>query len=153
MVKNPLATQKTLKPKVQSLSQEDALEEEMATHSSILAWKTPWREEPRGLQSMGSQRVRLHWATKQQRAFRPPQGICLLSCSAASDSDPMNGSLLAPLSVGIFRQEYWSGLPFPCQGIIPTQGSNLHLVCVCVCVCVVCIYNNPMHIFELLCRK
>ena len=37
---------------------EDALEEEMATHSSILAWKIPWMEEPGGLQSMGSQRVR-----------------------------------------------------------------------------------------------
>ena len=42
---------------VQSLGQEDALEKEMATHSSILAWRIPWTEEPGGLQSMGSQRV------------------------------------------------------------------------------------------------
>ena len=42
---------------VQSLGREDLLEKEMATHSSILAWKTPWTEEPGGLQSMGSQRV------------------------------------------------------------------------------------------------
>ena len=42
---------------VQSLGQEDALEEEMATHHSILAWKIPWTEEPGRLQSMGSQRV------------------------------------------------------------------------------------------------
>jgi len=42
---------------VQSLGQEDPLEKEMATHSSILAWKIPWREEPGRLQSMGSQRV------------------------------------------------------------------------------------------------
>ena len=42
---------------VQSLGQEDLLEEEMATHSSILAWKIPWTEEPVRLQSMGSQRV------------------------------------------------------------------------------------------------
>ena len=42
---------------VQSLGQEDFLEKEMATHSSILAWKIPWTEEPGGLQSMGSQRV------------------------------------------------------------------------------------------------
>ena len=42
---------------VQSLGWEDLLEKEMATHSSILAWKTPWTEEPGGLQSMGSQRV------------------------------------------------------------------------------------------------
>ena len=42
---------------VQSLGQEDLLEKEMATHSSILAWRIPWTQEPGGLQSMGSQRV------------------------------------------------------------------------------------------------
>ena len=40
--------------------QKDPLEEEMATHSSILAWRIPWTEEPGGLQSMGSQRVRFN---------------------------------------------------------------------------------------------
>ena len=44
--------------RVQSLGQEDPLEEEMATHSSVPAWKTPWTEEPGGLQFVGSQRVR-----------------------------------------------------------------------------------------------
>ena len=43
---------------VQSLGWEDPLEEEMATHSSILAWRIPWTEEPGGLQSIGSQRVK-----------------------------------------------------------------------------------------------
>ena len=43
---------------VQSLGQEDTLEKEMATHSSTLAWKIPWTEEPGRLQSMGLQRVR-----------------------------------------------------------------------------------------------
>ena len=43
--------------RVQSLGQEDPLEKEMATHSSTLAWKIPWTEEPGGLQSMGSQRA------------------------------------------------------------------------------------------------
>ena len=43
--------------RVQSLGQEDPLEKEMATHSSTLAWRIPWREEPGRLQSMGSQRV------------------------------------------------------------------------------------------------
>ena len=43
---------------VQSLGQEDPLEKEMATHSSILAWRIPWTGEPGRLQSMGSQRVR-----------------------------------------------------------------------------------------------
>ena len=55
MMKNPPAMQET---QVQSLCQEDSLEEGMATHSSILAWRIPWTEEPGGLQSMGSQRVR-----------------------------------------------------------------------------------------------
>ena len=43
---------------VRSLGWEDPLEKEMATHSSTLAWKIPWTEDPGGLQSMGSQRVR-----------------------------------------------------------------------------------------------
>ena len=48
---------------VRSLGQEDLLEKEMATHSSTLAWKIPWTQEPGGLQSIGSQRVRHDWAT------------------------------------------------------------------------------------------
>ena len=48
---------------VQSLGWEDLLEKEMATHSSILAWRIPWTEEPGRLQSMGSQRVQHDWAT------------------------------------------------------------------------------------------
>ena len=52
MVKNLPAM---LEAWVQSLGQEDPLEKETATHSSILAWKIPWMEEPGGLQSMGSQ--------------------------------------------------------------------------------------------------
>ena len=54
MVKNPPAMQETW---VRSLGWEDPLEKEMATHSSILAWRIPWTEEPGGLQSMGLQRV------------------------------------------------------------------------------------------------
>ena len=50
--------QEAQETQVQSLGQEDPLEEEMATHSSILAWKVPWIEELGGLQSIGSQRVR-----------------------------------------------------------------------------------------------
>ena len=46
---------------VQSLGGEDPLEEEMATHSSILAWEIPWTEESGGPQSMGSQRVEHNW--------------------------------------------------------------------------------------------
>ena len=54
MVKNPPAMWENL---VRSLGQEDPPEKGMATHSSILAWRNPWREEPGGLQSVGSQRV------------------------------------------------------------------------------------------------
>ena len=54
MIKNLPAMQDT---QVQSLGQEDTLEKEMAIHSSILAWKIPWKEDPGGLQSMGRQRV------------------------------------------------------------------------------------------------
>ena len=52
-VKNLPAMQKTQEMQVRSLGQEDPLEEETATHSSILAWEIPWTEEPGRLQSMG----------------------------------------------------------------------------------------------------
>ena len=55
MVKNLPAMQET---QLQSLGWEDPLEKGMATHSSILAWRTPWTEEPGELQSIGLQRVR-----------------------------------------------------------------------------------------------
>ena len=56
-VKNPPAMQKLQETWVQSLGGKDPLEEGMATHSSILAWRIPWTEEPGGLQSIGSQRI------------------------------------------------------------------------------------------------
>ena len=55
-VKNLPAIQETQEIWVQSLTQEDPLEQDMATHSSILAWRIPWMEEPGGLQSIGCQR-------------------------------------------------------------------------------------------------
>ena len=58
MVKNPSGNAGDARDTGLILAQEDALEEEMATHSSILACRIPWIEEPGGLQSMGSQRVR-----------------------------------------------------------------------------------------------
>ena len=56
-VKNLPTNAGRYKKRVRSLGQEDPLEKDMATHSSILAWKIPWTEESGGLQSMGSQRV------------------------------------------------------------------------------------------------
>ena len=61
MVKNHLAKQET---PLQSLGLKDALEKEMTTHSSILAWEIPWTEEPGGLQSMRSLRVRHNLASE-----------------------------------------------------------------------------------------
>ena len=56
-VKNALANAGDVETWVQSVGPEDPLEEEMATQSSILAWRTPWTEESGGLQPTGSQRV------------------------------------------------------------------------------------------------
>ena len=60
MIKNPPAMRET---QFQSLGREDLLEKEMATHSSILAWRIPWTEEPGRLQSPGSQRAGHDWGT------------------------------------------------------------------------------------------
>ena len=70
MVKNPPAMQEA---QVQSLGREDPLEEGMAPHSSVLAWRIPWSEEPGGLQSMRLQRVAHDcmtnpWVQEEKRA-------------------------------------------------------------------------------------
>ena len=64
MVKRLPAMRET---QVRSLGQEDPLETEMATHSSTLAWRIPWTEEPGGLQSMASQRVRHDLFTEREQ--------------------------------------------------------------------------------------
>ena len=64
VVKSMPAKQET---QVRTLGQEDPLEKEMMTHSSILAWEIPWTEEPGGLQSVGSQRGRHNLATGQEQ--------------------------------------------------------------------------------------
>ena len=93
---------------VRSLSQEDPLEKEMATHSSILAWHTPWTEEPGGLQSIRSQRVKQDW--------------CDWLCT------PCKGQIIELKKYhfwAINKAEYHEGLPsgpvvktlcFPCRG-------------------------------------
>ena len=79
MVKNPPAMQKR---RVQFLGQEDALEKETATHSSILAWEIPWTEEPGGLQSMGSQRAGHDTETKPPSHMELP--LCETKIMASS---------------------------------------------------------------------
>ena len=60
--KNPPANTGDIRDTGSIPGQEDSLEQEMATHSSIFAWRSPWTEEPRGLQSIGLQRVRQDWS-------------------------------------------------------------------------------------------
>ena len=74
-VKNLPAVQET---RVRSLAQEDPVEKEMAAHSSILAWRTPWTEEPGGLQSMGSQRVGRDWARTSLNLLSLAFMLCFL---------------------------------------------------------------------------
>ena len=73
-VKNLPAMQET---QVQSLGLEDPLEKEMATHSSILAWEIPWREDPGRLQSVGSQKsqIGLIGYTGDERAMKPKRTV------------------------------------------------------------------------------
>ena len=89
MVKHLPTMQET---RVQSLGQEDLLEKEMATHSSILAWKIPWMEEPGELQSMGSQRVRHDWATSLSLSI-PGNEVEVKSLSGVWLCDPMDHNL------------------------------------------------------------
>ena len=98
--------------RVQSLDGEDLLEEEMATHCSILAWRIPWTEEPGGPQSPGSQRVRHGWriggspevkVTEQLRGPEPSLfSVCLAhfpqswqACHWLENSGPTDHCLLS----------------------------------------------------------
>ena len=86
MVKNPPALRETW---VGSLDWEDALEKGMATHSSTLAWRTPWTEEHGVLQSTGLQRVGLDWVTKYS-TYQFSSGVqsCLTLCNPMGCSTP-----------------------------------------------------------------
>ena len=72
-VKNTPAMQETW---LQSLGQEDPLEEDMATHSSIFAWRIPWTEEPDGLQFIASQRIGHDWVTKHTHGPQLEYTLC-----------------------------------------------------------------------------
>ena len=100
-------------PWVWSLGWEDPLEKAMATHSSILAWKTPWMEEPGSLQFMGSQRVGHNWAT--WLSFPKSLQSCLTLC------DLMDCTVHGILQARILE---WVAIPFSRKEIFPTQGSN-----------------------------
>ena len=74
---------------IRSLGQKDLLEEGMATHSSILAWRIPWTEEPGGLQTMGSQRVVYDWIdwTRTHTPFLKQMFVYLFGCTSWSKRD------------------------------------------------------------------
>ena len=97
---------------VQSLGQEDPLEEEMAIHSSILAWRIPWTEGTSKLQSMGPQRLGhdwSHWAPTQQWSdqIRSVTQLCLTLC------DPMDCSQSGSSVHGILQARIleWVAIP------------------------------------------
>ena len=119
--------------RVRFLDWEDPLEEEMATHSSILAWRIPWTEQPHGLRSIGLQRVRhdwrdlahttsmlniIYWIPTNCQAF----GGGLVANSCPTLATPWTVACQAPLSIAFSRQEHWSGLPFPSPGDLPNPG-------------------------------
>ena len=128
---------------VQSLGWEDPLEEGMATHSSILAWRILWTEEPGGLQSTGLQRAINTFASLHQmppptlRAPLPPAlSLFLLLfnlfCHVLSHfshvqlfSTPWTAACQTPLTMKYSRQEYWSGEPFPSPGDLPNPGIKI----------------------------
>ena len=92
-----------------------ALEKEMATHSSVLAWRLPGIAEPGGLPSMGSQKVGHDWSkliaavvTKSCPTLLQPHGVYIAH--------------EAPLSMRFSRQNYWRRLPFPSSGDFPHPG-------------------------------
>ena len=102
---------------VRSLGWEDPLEKETANHSSTLAWKIPWAEEPGSLQSMGLQRVGHDWATS-------------LSLSVLSNSmTPWTVTHQAFLSIGFPRQEYLNRLRFPLLGDLPKPRDRTGVSC------------------------
>ena len=100
-VKNLPEMQKTW---VRSLSQEDALEKGMATHSSILAWRIPWTEEPGGLQSMRLQRDGHDWSIKTHSTHTHTHTHCILRASGLS------GTLLMRIPELIFRDTNSEGV-------------------------------------------
>ena len=114
---------------VLSQNWENPLEKEMATHSSVLAWRIPWTEEPGRLQSMRSQ----SWTQLSRWARKSfPFTFCLRCVPACLLGCRLSRLQLfvtlwtvahqAPLSRGFSRQENWSGLLFPSPGDLPLPG-------------------------------
>ena len=121
------AVQETQEMWVWFLGWEDPLEKEMATHSSILEWKIPWSKELGRLQSMGSQKVRHDWATKQHStltesshditfsehtASKEPDQNRILSLRFQNALSPATPSLLCHSSCCHYHTLPWHFLPY-----------------------------------------
>ena len=103
MIKNLLAVQEA---QVLTLGQEEPLEKGTATHSSILAWRIPWTEEPGGLQSRGSQRVGHDWATNTFTFLTSVNWECLYVVYSFKDYNVCEWESLKL----VFTDFYWSKL-------------------------------------------
>ena len=99
--------QETQETWVRSLVQEDPLEEEMATHSSILAWKIPWTEETGGLQSVGSQ----SWRTERLSVHAPSPARRIQESTFSPLPLPLGTLREFPQSPPRATQDPWSCLP------------------------------------------
>ena len=143
MVKYPTPAREPQETQVWSLGREDPLEEEMTTHSSVLASGISWTEEHGKLRFMELQRVRGYWAHTQilcAKDERLPKGrwqvfmhFCFCFCNLWQIIALSLSVVLiliffnlfiklapqAPLSMEFCRQEYWNGLPFPSSGDLP----------------------------------
>ena len=113
----------TQKMWIQSFRWEDPLEEGMATHSSILAWRIPWTEESGGLQSIGSKWLfftslslcNFYYILIYSLVF-----VHLLSCVWLCD--PMDCGMPGASLHGDFHKKYWIGLPFSTPKDLPGSG-------------------------------
>ena len=136
VVRNLRAIQET---QVLSLGREDPLEKGMATHSSILDWRIPWTEEPGGLRSMGSQRVRHNWVIntftslqrlKCPRRVKPVVNAQWMLCQQKKDwsdhASLLNGASRGESSPLCILVPLDSTMRKPCPGhsIIPEEGNR-----------------------------
>ena len=108
---------------VLSLDWEDPLEKKMAKHSSILAWRIPWKEEPDGLQSVGLHRVRHNWTTY---TFTVMQCLLVIYCKHEAEI-PLFTSLVELLSMFISESGYLESLLPPNISLILEWG-NLYIL-------------------------
>ena len=116
---------------VWSLGGEDPLEKGMATHSSILAWRIPWTEEPGGLQSMGSQRVRTIWATNIHTHILRFSEVKQFTWDHTADKVKwkcLSRVLLFEIPWTIHSMNTGVGSLSLLQGIFPNQGSKPDLL-------------------------